>query len=116
MERAKHVTRMTAVVAVDSVSRQFADVTAVDNVTLNVPQGTILGVIGPSGSGKTTMIRMLTGTLEPTAGKLSVLGQNPRKFNRHTRESIGSMPQHFVLYDELTARENLSIVDSLVSS
>ena len=63
-----------------------------------------------SGSGKTTLIRMLTGTLEPTDGKLMVLGQVPRKFTRHAREKIGYMPQHFVLYEELTASENLSFV------
>jgi ABC-2 type transport system ATP-binding protein len=56
---------------------------------------------------------MLTGTLEPTSGKLSVLGQNPRKFTRHAREKLGYMPQHFVLYEELTASENLSFVASL---
>lgn len=97
----------------DGLSRQYGDVAAVDDITLEVPAGTILGVIGPSGSGKTTLIRMLTGTLEPTKGKLSVLGQHPRKFTRRTRERIGYMPQHFVLYEELTAAENVSFVASL---
>src|SRR5207302_572370 len=100
-------------VAMEGVSRRYGDLDAVDDVTLEVPSGTILGVIGPSGSGKTTVIRMLTGTLEPTSGQLSVLGQIPRKFTRHAREKIGYMPQHLVLYDELTARENLSFVASL---
>jgi ABC-2 type transport system ATP-binding protein len=104
---------MAAVVAVEGVSRRFGDLTAVDNVTLDVPQGTILGVIGPSGSGKTTLIRMLTGTLVPSHGNLRVLGQEPRRFTRHARERIGYMPQHFVLYEELTASENLSFVASL---
>lgn len=97
----------------EGVSRRYGDMTAVDGITLQVPAGSILGVIGPSGSGKTTMIRMLTGTLEPTAGKLTVLGQTPRKFTRQARENIGYMPQHFVLYEELTASENLSFVASL---
>jgi ABC-2 type transport system ATP-binding protein len=97
----------------ESLSRRYGDLAAVDNVTLQVPRGTILGVIGPSGSGKTTLIRMLTGTLEPTTGRLSVLGQHPRRFTRHTRERIGYMPQHFVLYEELTAAENVSFVASL---
>src|ERR1700704_2232218 len=97
----------------EGVSRRYGDVAAVDDISLQVNAGTILGVIGPSGSGKTTMIRMLTGTLEPTSGKLTVLGQTPRKFTRHAREKIGYMPQHFVLYEELTARENLSFVASL---
>src|SRR5258708_18258641 len=86
---------------------------AVNEISLQANPGTILGVIGRRGSGKTTMIRMLTGTLEPTSGKLSVLGQNPRKFTRHAREKLGYMPQHFVLYEELTASENLSFVASL---
>jgi ABC-2 type transport system ATP-binding protein len=97
----------------EGVSRRYGDVAAVDDISLQVNAGTILGVIGPSGSGKTTMIRMLTGTLEPTSGNLTVLGHTPRKFTRHAREKIGYMPQHFVLYEELTARENLSFVASL---
>jgi ABC-2 type transport system ATP-binding protein len=103
----------TTIVSLDGVSRRYGDVAAIDNVTLQVPAGTILGVIGPSGSGKTTLIRMLTGTLESTQGKLTVLGQTPRKFTRQAREKIGYMPQHFVLYDELTASENVSFVASL---
>src|SRR6195256_3878061 len=97
----------------EGVSRRYGDMAAVDDISLQVNAGTILGVIGPSGSGKTTMIRMLTGTLEPTSGNLTVLGHTPRKFTRHAREKIGYMPQHFVLYEELTASENLSFVASL---
>jgi len=103
----------TAVVSLHGVSRRYADLAALDDVSLEVERGTILGVIGPSGSGKTTLIRMLTGTLEPSAGTLKVLGQTPRKFTRHARENIGYMPQHFVLYEELTAAENVSFVASL---
>src|SRR5207245_1150237 len=101
------------IVAMEQLTHRYGDTAAVDGVTLRVPTGTILGIIGPSGSGKTTLIRMLTGTLEPTEGSLSVLGEHPRKFKRHTREQIGYMPQHFVLYDELTAWENVSFVASL---
>jgi len=95
------------------VTRRFGEHPAVDDVTLDVRAGSIVGVIGPSGSGKTTLIRMLTGTLEPTAGELTVLGQQPRKFTRHARERIGYMPQHFVLYEELTASENVDFVAAL---
>src|SRR5438270_7283856 len=107
------MTSDATVVWMDGMSRHLGDVVAVDRVTLHVPRGTIVGVIGPSGSGKTTLIRMLTGTLEPSDGKLTVLGQHPRRFTRHVRERIGYMPQHFVLYDELTAAENVSFVASL---
>jgi ABC-2 type transport system ATP-binding protein len=101
------------IVSVHAVTRRYGDFVAINNVTLDVPRGTILGVIGPSGSGKTTLIRMLTGTLEPTGGSLMVLGQKPRKFTRRVRERLGYMPQHFVLYEELTASENLSFVAKL---
>src|SRR3954454_13730796 len=100
-------------VSVQGVTRTFSDVLAFDDVTLEVRAGTILGVIGPSGSGKTTLIRMLTGTLDVTAGEMTVLGQQPRKFTRHVRERIGYMPQHFVLYEELTAAENVNFVAAL---
>jgi ABC-2 type transport system ATP-binding protein len=101
------------VVAMDHVTHRFGDLAAVDDVSLEVPDGTILGVIGPSGSGKTTLIRILTGTLEPSEGDVSVLGERPRQFKRRTRERLGYMPQHFVLYDELTAQENVSFVAAL---
>jgi ABC-2 type transport system ATP-binding protein len=103
----------TTIVSLQGVSRRYGDVAAVDNISLQVSAGTILGVIGPSGSGKTTLIRILTGTLEPSEGEVVVLGQNPRKFTRHARERLGYMPQHFVLYEELTASENVSFVAAL---
>jgi len=101
------------IVSVRNVRRAFGDVVAVDDVSLEVPRGTILGVIGPSGSGKTTLVRMLTGTLRPTAGELRVLGQEPSRFTRYAREHIGYMPQHFSLSEELTASENVGFVASL---
>ncbi len=103
---------LAPVVMVD-VTRRFDGLTAVDRVSLEVPEGAIVGLIGPSGSGKTTIVRMLTGTLEPTFGRIRVLGQEPRRFSRRTRERIGYVPQLFVLYPELTAAENLSFVASL---
>ncbi len=95
------------------VTRRFRDVVAVDDVSLEIGSGTILGLIGPSGSGKTTIVRMLTGTLRPTSGALSVLGEVPGRFRGATRERIGYMPQQFVLYPDLTAAENVSFVAAL---
>src|SRR5574340_617940 len=95
------------------ITRQFGDLIAVDDVSLEVPAGTILGVIGPSGSGKTTIIKMLNGTLRPTSGELRVLGEIPTRFRRGTRERIGYVPQRFELFEELTAAENVSFAASL---
>ena len=101
------------IIEMEGVSRRFGDLIAVHDVSLTVPQGSILGLIGPSGSGKTTVIRMLTGTLGPTEGRLSVLGQVPLKFTRQARERIAYMPQLFSLYPDLTAAENMNFVAAL---
>jgi ABC-2 type transport system ATP-binding protein len=100
-------------VVLDHAVKRFDDVIALDDVTLRVPHGTILGLIGPSGAGKTTTIRLLTGAVTPTSGAARVLGEDPRTFSRRTRERIGYMPQGFTLYGDLTARENVDFIASL---
>jgi len=102
-----------ALVSLRNVTRRFDGLTAVDDLSLSVPAGRILGIIGPSGSGKTTAVRMATGTLEPTAGEIRVLGEVPSRFSRQAREQIAYMPQLFSLYQDLTAMENVSFVAGL---
>lgn len=102
-----------APVVMSGVSVRFGDVQAMDSISMVVPRATILGVIGPSGAGKTTTIRVLTGAVHPTVGEVRVLGDDPRRFHRATREQIGYMPQLFVLYPDLTARENVDVIGSL---
>ena len=101
------------IVAMRDVSRRFEDREVLSGINLTVPRGTILGVIGPSGAGKTTTIRMLTGALAPTTGEVSVMGRRPKSFRRQDRERIGYMPQSFMLYEDLTAGENIDFVASL---
>lgn len=103
----------TPAVLMESVTRRFGDVVAIDDISLLVPEGALLGLIGPSGSGKTTTLRTLTGALAPTTGRVRVLGEDPRHFHRRTRERIGYMPQHFVLYPDLTAGENIDFMGAL---
>jgi ABC-2 type transport system ATP-binding protein len=100
-------------IEMENVSRVFGNVVAVRNLDLAVEPGTILGVIGPSGSGKTTTIRMLAGLLKPSSGTVRVLGEEPRRFRRRTRERIGYMPQGVLLYPELTTMENVDFMASL---
>lgn len=101
------------VVLLDQVSRHFGDVVGVDDISLTVERGKVLGVIGPSGAGKTTTIRLITGALAPDSGTVRVLNEDPRSFRRRTRERIGYMPQLFVLYPDLTARENVDFMAAL---
>ncbi len=102
-----------AAVVLDGATRMFDESAGVRNISIVVPRGTILGIVGPSGAGKTTTIRLLTGALEPTAGRVRVLGEAPTRFRRTTRERIGYMPQSFTLYPDLTASENVDFVASL---
>lgn len=95
------------------LSKRFGDEYAVRDVSFSVTRGTIFGFIGPSGSGKTTTIRMLTGTYRPESGTVEVLGKAPSDFDQKTRARIGYMPQSFVLYPDLTVRENLSFAASI---
>jgi ABC-2 type transport system ATP-binding protein len=110
---ARHLTATGDAVVIDSATVRFDDQLAVDNLSLTVASGTILGVIGPSGAGKTTTIRLLTGALAPSSGTVVVLGEDPRHFRRQTRNRIGYMPQALTLIPDLTAKENVDLVASL---
>ena len=101
------------IISAAGLTRAFDDHVVVDNLTFDVPRGTILGVVGPSGSGKTTTIRMLTGTLGRTSGEIQVLGEDPMNFTRRTRGRIAYMPQLFSLYEDLSAQENVGFVAAL---
>jgi ABC-2 type transport system ATP-binding protein len=101
------------IISARDVSRVFGTRTVVNDVSFEVPAGTILGVIGPSGSGKTTTIRMLTGTLARTDGVIRVLGEDPMHFTRRVRGRIAYMPQLFSLYEDLSAQENVGFVAAL---
>jgi ABC-2 type transport system ATP-binding protein len=95
------------------VTKDYGEGAGIHDLDLVVPAGSILGLVGPSGAGKTTTIRLLTGAVEPQAGEIRVLGSEPRRFRRRTRERIGYMPQQFTLYPDLTAEENVDFVASL---
>jgi ABC-2 type transport system ATP-binding protein len=96
-----------------AAGRRFGGVVALDDLSIAVPPGCLVGIIGPSGAGKTTAIRLLTGGLRPTGGMVRILGEDPTKLRAGTRERIGFMPQNVSLYDDLTVTENLDFVGSL---
>jgi ABC-2 type transport system ATP-binding protein len=100
-------------IQVRDVSKRFGNTTVVQDLNFDVLRGEIFGFIGPSGSGKTTTIRLLTGVYGPTTGSVRVMGVSPDHPSRHVQEEFGYMPQLFVLYPNLTVRENLNFAASM---
>lgn len=98
------------VIEAAKLTRRFGDLTAVDQLDLQVERGNIYGFLGPNGSGKTTAIRMLTGLLLPSAGEVSVLGQQLPQGAEKLRLKIGYMTQKFSLYEDLSVDENLEFI------
>jgi ABC-2 type transport system ATP-binding protein len=96
-----------------SLTRRFGDCAVVDAIDLEVPRGQIFGFLGPNAAGKTTTIRMLTGILRPSDGEGSVLGFDLYREAESIKRQIGYVAQHFGLYDNLSASENLGFYASV---
>lgn len=90
-----------------NLSKNYGKICALNNMSLDVPEGTIYGLVGPNGSGKTTLIKALVGSLRPGSGYAKVLGLDPLKDKWELRKQIGYMPQSPALYDDLSARNNI---------
>jgi ABC-2 type transport system ATP-binding protein len=100
-------------IQVRGVSKLFNNQPVVRDLNFEVQRGEIFGFIGPSGSGKTTTIRLLTGVYQPSEGEVRVMGAIPGHPSRRVQEEFGYMPQLFVLYPNLTVRENLNFAASI---
>lgn len=98
---------MTAMFVARDLRKQFATVTAVDGVSLEVNAGEIVGLLGPNGAGKTTTLRMLTGVLSPTTGQVLIRGSDVRERPLEAKRCIGFLSGDTQLYQRLTPREVL---------
>lgn len=94
----------------EGLTHRFGDFTAVDNLNLSIPEKTIYGFLGPNGCGKSTSMRLITGLLTPTSGKIRVLGMNIPEQTEELRLRIGYMTQKFSLYEDLSVIENLRFI------
>lgn len=106
---------MSSVITSRGLTKKFKSHTAVDSLTLDVPQGQVYGFLGPNGSGKSTTMKMLLGLIQPTSGDIEVLGEPLTRASR-TRllPSIGSMIEAPPGYGHLTGRENMRIVQDML--
>ncbi len=91
----------------DGLTRRFGDITAVDNLHLDVEKGEVFGFLGPNGAGKTTTIRMLAALIAPTSGKATLAGLQVGEENRMIRQTVGVLTETPGLYKRLSAMDNL---------
>ena len=95
------------IIKTENLTKKFADLTAVDNVTFSVKKGEVFGFLGPNGAGKTTTIKMLTTLLNPTSGSARISDYDIIKQRDKVRQNIGIVFQEPALDTELTGEENL---------
>lgn len=98
---------MTSLVAVAGVTKRFGSFTALDDVSITVASGEVVGLLGANGAGKSTLVRVILGLLAPDAGRVELLGAAP---SRQGRARVGYVPQGLGLYPDLTVSENLAFV------
>ncbi len=99
--------RAVPVAVVEHVTKRFGPIVAVDDVSVTVEPGEVVGLLGANGAGKTTTIRMLLGLLTPTSGRVAIAGHAP---DRRGRRHVGYVPQGLGLYADLSVVENLRFV------
>lgn len=97
-------------IKLENVTKQFGNLTAVDQVSFQVKPGEILGFLGPNGAGKSTTMKMITGFLTPTAGNISVCGFDIEKKPIQAKEKIGYLPEGAPAYGDMTALDFLSFI------
>jgi ABC-type multidrug transport system ATPase subunit len=100
-------------VQLGGVTKRFGDVTAVNEVSVDIAAGELFGFIGPDGAGKTTLFRLMVTVLLPDAGRVQVLGEDVVSGLWSLRARIGYMPGRFSLYPDLSAMENLRFFASV---
>jgi ABC-2 type transport system ATP-binding protein len=104
---APHALKDSGIIRVEKVSKKYGSLTAVHDVSFDIRDGDIVGLVGSDGAGKTTLLRMIASMIKPTAGNIYVGGLDVVKQRSRVKEIIGYMPQRFGLYPDLTVAENL---------
>ena len=107
---------MSVNIQIDSISKKYADVMALNNISLSIKSGELFGFIGPDGAGKTSLFRILTSLLLPTSGKASIGEFDVVKDYKKIRQNTGYMPGRFSLYLDLTVEENLDFYASIFNT
>ena len=102
-----------SVIEVKNLSKEFGDIRAVNKVNFTIKEREVFGFLGPNGAGKTTTIRMLTGVLKPTEGKIKFFNHYFWNDPILVKQIIGNVPELSNIYPDLTAMQNLTLVGEL---
>ena len=100
-------------IEVSALTKKYGDTVAVDNVSFQVRRGEIIGYLGPNGAGKSTTVKMLTGILAPTSGRISIDGLDLVEHSLSIKQRIGYVPESGGLYESLTGFEFLQLAGRL---
>jgi ABC-2 type transport system ATP-binding protein len=101
---------MSALVSLDHLSRRFGSIVAVDDLSLSVGVGEVLGFLGPNGAGKTTTMRLIAGFLEPSGGRATVGGLDVVRSPIEVKRRLGYLPEGAPIYGDMSARGFLNFV------
>jgi ABC-2 type transport system ATP-binding protein len=94
-------------IEVESLSKRYGELAAVDGVSFRAEPGAIFGLLGPNGAGKSTTIGCISGLIAPSSGRVRVLGHDVVTQSKKARAELGIVPQELALYEDLSAAENL---------
>jgi len=94
-------------VLLESLTKRFGYKVVVNQISLQIPKGTIFSILGPNGAGKSTLIKMIATILTPSSGRLYVFQQDVTEASYRLKKKIGYLAHHSLLYDEFSAIENL---------
>ncbi|MCD6299179.1 MAG: ATP-binding cassette domain-containing protein, partial [Thermoplasmata archaeon] len=101
------------ILEIRGLTKDYGDVRAVDNLSLDIEKGEIFALLGPNGAGKTTTIKSILGVIFPTKGEIKINGFDVIKEGRKARKNIGYLPERVAFYDNLTAIQTMEFYAEL---
>src|SRR5689334_20276506 len=101
-------------IQLEHIHKRYDDATVVHDLSLEIKQGEIVGIIGHNGAGKSTTMKMIAGLIEPTSGTIEVMGHNIQKSgNTKIKQRIGYLPEESPLYESMSAQQYLLFFSEL---
>jgi len=97
-----------AQITITDLTKRFGNMTALENIDLEVEKGQIVGLLGPNGSGKTTLIKIMTGLLQPTSGNITINGKEP---GIETKKIVAYLPDRNALPDHMTTKQLINLYE-----